>query len=1521
MKRREVLLPDGDVATLSSGPCFEDLETRLLMNAAPIFATALDTKFIIPEASLSRIIGVNGYDADGDPLTITAVSDNPNVAVSVNSTNNFVAGQVANSYAVLHFVDSAGAPMGDVVMQLLDNISPTATERFKYLAQNDPIVSATGDPFHADGTPYYTNVNVHRVIKDFMIQTGDAQNGDGTGGTSGLEMDDGTPLGAFADSFDPVAVFCGPGTLAMANSGPDTNDSQFFITTVATPWLTGKHMIFGQVISGYSVVDTIQNLATDQDNKPTNMPKLASVEIIDAASNLHDGTVEIVTGAGFTGTGHVTITLDDGNGGVVTKVISVHRLPTMTISTDVVSMASGGSTVLSPTFTNIDAGMLRYTLTSGVQTAVATANATTNTINLTMPTGFSGVMNLSVQAVLDGWSYGQSLGGMYTIVAQSPTDPTYLSRVSDTYQDQSGLASAISGNILYMAMGSSGLQLFDISDPSHPQALGRYVTSAGAGQYASYYSVRDVKVSGTRAYVADTWGGVAVFDVSNTASPQFLGRAGAYNGVTVSTPALALALGANNMIWTASYADGLVSYNATDPTAMTRNVINAAGTPSFTGAVTIAIKGDYAFVGDAGSYPQTPSAQDPTVLGQILIFNIHDPANVTYVGKIQTGQYPSPYGFAVDGNRLYVADQNSGFQIYNIADPVHPGLLSQLGMNCAQVSVSGGLAIVSAYRAFHLVNVSNPANPVIDYTFNAVGWGGLPAAGNGVLALPTASDGVMLLSTPQTITNGSVTFNDADGHPVTVAVASGTIRILLSDGDSGNIDRIDVLNGSAATKVSILNVNAGQKIAFTGDVVIQGKLGTLVLGNVSGGSHTLTYSGATATTSYKLSLGDVDSLTLDSKNPLVSLTAGQDSGMDLIVAGSIGTFTAKSWTGNVTARSITTLNVTGQTTPSLINGDFVGDITLTGALTTAKIAGMASGLWRAGSMGTLTAGRTTAGFNAQITGAVTTVTVANAAMGSLSAASISGINVGQGIGFAVTAANTIGTITAKSWSNGSITAKSLTRLAVTGAPGISGDFSGTLTLTPANPATYALTTAKVVGNLSGTWTLQGLAGTLTLGNVTGADVNVTGALGATTATSWVAGTIDAASIKSLNLGNVTTATITSAGSIGPVTAVAWANGAINAATVTSLSINGAVGVAGDFSADLTITPALATTLALGSAKVVGSLTGFWNVQGKSGTLKLGDADNWSIDTKAIASLTMGNVTSADVTSAGAIGAMVAKSWIDGTISATSVASLSSTGNFGATLAVTPVLPTSSALGSAKVTGSLNGTWTLGGTAGNLTLGPVGTWAITAQSIGAVTAGAVTNATVYSYGKIGAVTAASWADGSITAKQMATITTTVGNFAADVTVKNTTLPAVALITGINIKGTLSSAVIRTSGSIGNVSAGAMSHSRIYAGVKDTVIDNADADLWMPQTAADYNSTLTNIGLVKVLGAGGFVDSIIAGGKIGATTLNNVTTTNDKPLGLAATAITSLKTTGTWPGTWTATTWQNAERDQFTTIKIV
>jgi peptidyl-prolyl cis-trans isomerase A (cyclophilin A) len=156
---------------------------------------------------------------------------------------------------------------GDVVVRLFPDHAPKTVQNFVGLAEGTKewVDPTTRQPSHGrlyDGTIF------HRVIPDFMIQGGDPL-GTGTGG----------PGYKFGDEFHPDLAFDRPYLLAMANAGPGTNGSQFFITTGPTPWLNRKHTIFGEVIQGAEVVDEISRVQTSRGDRPVADVVLESVEI------------------------------------------------------------------------------------------------------------------------------------------------------------------------------------------------------------------------------------------------------------------------------------------------------------------------------------------------------------------------------------------------------------------------------------------------------------------------------------------------------------------------------------------------------------------------------------------------------------------------------------------------------------------------------------------------------------------------------------------------------------------------------------------------------------------------------------------------------------------------------------------------------------------------------------------------------------------------------------------------------------------------------------------------------------------------------------------------------------------------------------------------------------------------------------------------------------------------------------------------------------------------------------------
>jgi len=150
-----------------------------------------------------------------------------------------------------------GSHIYDLVLKLYDDIVPLTCKNFRHIAKHG-----------IDGNTY-NNSKFHRIINQFMLQGGDILNGDGTGGTS-----------LYGERFEDENFSIKhnkPYLLSMANSGPNTNGSQFFITTVATPHLDNKHVVFGEIKKGSKIINELQTVITDGNDKPIEDIKIISI--------------------------------------------------------------------------------------------------------------------------------------------------------------------------------------------------------------------------------------------------------------------------------------------------------------------------------------------------------------------------------------------------------------------------------------------------------------------------------------------------------------------------------------------------------------------------------------------------------------------------------------------------------------------------------------------------------------------------------------------------------------------------------------------------------------------------------------------------------------------------------------------------------------------------------------------------------------------------------------------------------------------------------------------------------------------------------------------------------------------------------------------------------------------------------------------------------------------------------------------------------------------------------------------
>lgn len=160
-------------------------------------------------------------------------------------------------------------PAGRVVMELFADTVPKTAENFRALCTGEKGMGKSGKPLSFKGSSF------HRIIPGFMCQGGDFTRGNGTGGESiyGEKFADESFTGKAGKHF-------GPGTLSMANAGPNTNGSQFFLCTAPTPWLDGKHVVFGQVLKGYDVIKKMEEVGSrsGQTSKKVTITNCGKVE-------------------------------------------------------------------------------------------------------------------------------------------------------------------------------------------------------------------------------------------------------------------------------------------------------------------------------------------------------------------------------------------------------------------------------------------------------------------------------------------------------------------------------------------------------------------------------------------------------------------------------------------------------------------------------------------------------------------------------------------------------------------------------------------------------------------------------------------------------------------------------------------------------------------------------------------------------------------------------------------------------------------------------------------------------------------------------------------------------------------------------------------------------------------------------------------------------------------------------------------------------------------------------------------
>ena len=173
---------------------------------------------------------------------------NPNNLIAAVALAAATSAGAAENPKVALDVTIDGRPAGTLTLELFADVVPKTAENFRALCTGEKGMGKSGKPLSYAGSPF------HRIIPGFMIQGGDFTRGNGTGGESIYGE-------KFADE-NFTLKHGGAGTLSMANAGPNTNGSQFFITVAETPWLDGKHVVFGKVVDGMDLLKKMEEQGT-----------------------------------------------------------------------------------------------------------------------------------------------------------------------------------------------------------------------------------------------------------------------------------------------------------------------------------------------------------------------------------------------------------------------------------------------------------------------------------------------------------------------------------------------------------------------------------------------------------------------------------------------------------------------------------------------------------------------------------------------------------------------------------------------------------------------------------------------------------------------------------------------------------------------------------------------------------------------------------------------------------------------------------------------------------------------------------------------------------------------------------------------------------------------------------------------------------------------------------------------------------------------------------------------------------
>ena len=329
--------------------------TDSTLAAIPDLSLAIPSPVVVPLVNTST-----------GAVTYTYTSSDPKVTATTATTSKILTINVRG--------------YGEMKFLLLDTIAPNTIAHIKALAESG----------------FYNGQIFHRVMKDFMIQTGDPNGRDPLNESlphgSDTNLTDNVTT-TIAEEFNADFVFSAAGLLAMANTGyANTSDSQFFVTSTATPWLNGAYTIFGKLIAGDTVRHAIEQVATDSNAKPTTDIIVDSISI---TTDTHDGLILVKAAAGATGTSQIVVTGSDGS--VRNFDVTINKPAVLDPVADV-HMTTDGPTTIHVTGSDPEGDPLTYAYGNTSNSQLLYASISGQDVTVTPYLGITGVQWVEVGA-------------------------------------------------------------------------------------------------------------------------------------------------------------------------------------------------------------------------------------------------------------------------------------------------------------------------------------------------------------------------------------------------------------------------------------------------------------------------------------------------------------------------------------------------------------------------------------------------------------------------------------------------------------------------------------------------------------------------------------------------------------------------------------------------------------------------------------------------------------------------------------------------------------------------------------------------------------------------------------------------------------------------------------------------------------------------------------------------------------------------------------------------------------------